>query len=153
MPRWNAEVHPLLPPPYHGRHLLTASVWTGCTAKRTAVTKARRESSKTQRSHVCMSRQVTAQCRPTLTMWKQKGVMPCSRMFNLSDRQSERCSALSGRNWHCIGVISHTFMNKRYYKSFPTCKREKYSRCHSFSEESHPYGDKKGQPYLKQSLS
>lgn len=76
------------------RHVLTASVCTGCTAKSSAVMKARRQSSNAQRSHVCMSRQVTAQCKHTLTMWKQRGVMPCSRMFNLTDRQRKYSTLL-----------------------------------------------------------
>lgn len=36
-----------------------------------------------------MSRQVAAQCRQTLMMWKYSGVMPPSRMFNLMERKAE----------------------------------------------------------------
>lgn len=53
-----------------GWHTLTASVWMGCTAKNSAVTKASRQSLNTALSQVYISTRVTRQCKITFTAWK-----------------------------------------------------------------------------------
>lgn len=50
--------------------ILTASVWMGCTAKNSAVTKASRQSLNTALSQVYISTRVTRQCKITFTAWK-----------------------------------------------------------------------------------